>query len=244
MTLANTGAADTLEAKLGDKTAGSYVDAQGKIVVTVTDPRRRTGRQGRRRDPEDGHPQSANQLAAASTELTRSAEHPRHRLVDRPGHQPGRRHLRRDGHRRQARPAQVGRGQARSTRSASRRRAGTLTTRIAGGDAIYVRRRPLLARLQRQAGRRQPLPDRRPLRQHRRDLVRQLGRHDRARHPRRHQLPGQRLRDRPVHRHRRSRPATSRCTTARVRTSPRPATPGSARVSAAAAAPPGSTAAG
>jgi streptogrisin D len=37
MTLANAASADTLVAKLGDTSAGTYVDASGQMVVTVTD---------------------------------------------------------------------------------------------------------------------------------------------------------------------------------------------------------------
>jgi streptogrisin D len=75
MTLANAGAADTLAATLGDKTAGSYLDAQGKIVVTVTDQAAAQTVKSAGATPKIVA-RSARQLAAATSELQRSATIP------------------------------------------------------------------------------------------------------------------------------------------------------------------------
>jgi streptogrisin D len=72
MTMANVGAADSLVATLGDKTAGNYVRADGRIVVTVTDRAAADSVKAAGAVPKIvAH--SAAELATATSELNRTA---------------------------------------------------------------------------------------------------------------------------------------------------------------------------
>ena len=221
-------AAVTLAESLGgDQSAGSYVDSSGALVINVTDAAaaskvKAAGGQARVVQ------RSSADLASLSASLDKGVVGTA--LVRRPGHQPGRRRRRRHRHR-----CQVGRAAERRVRQQGRgpdREDGRQAEPHHLRWRRHLHRRlALLARLQRAGRHDQLLPDRRALHQ-RRDHVDQRQRD--ARHPRRHQLPGQRLRDRPLHQHddRQARRRRQR------RTSPPPATRPSASGSPAAAAPP------
>jgi streptogrisin D len=75
MTLADTGAADQLTAKLGDRTAGSYVGADGRVVVTVNDQAAAATVKSAGAVPKIVA-RSAAQLATATAELNRAVDIP------------------------------------------------------------------------------------------------------------------------------------------------------------------------
>ncbi len=123
---------------------------------------------------------------------------PRHRVRRRPGQQPGRGHRGQHGHRRQARRGAGHRRQARrqGPHRVHARHAHAPRSPAATRSTPAARRCSLGFNVR--SGSHVLLPDRRPLHQHRLDVDQRL-RH--ARHPGRHQLPGQRLRHRPLHQH-------------------------------------------
>jgi streptogrisin D len=136
MTLASAASADTLVAKLGAKSAGSYVDANGRMVVTVTDQAAAESVKAAGAIPKIVA-RSGAQLAAATAELDRSASIPGTAWATDP--LTNRVVVSYDSTVTGAKLAQLNAAVAKLGDAVSvEPTSGVLSTRIAGGDAIYA----------------------------------------------------------------------------------------------------------
>ena len=231
-------AASTLAERFGDRTAGTYLDANsGKMVVTVTDAA--TAAQVRAAGAVARFvPRSAAQLASAAAELDRSTWIPGTSwAVDPMSNQVV---VSADTSVTGAKLTHLTSVMSRLGDAARLEHvAGTFSTRIRGGDAIFGGGVPLFARLQRAQRRQVLLPDRRALRSNTFSgmAVATPSAADSTPASPATTTPS------PSTRMASATPAPSPCSTGPARTSPGPRTRSSASRSPAAAARPGCTAA-